>query len=343
LWLIVIALFIGAIGVSAQDEAADPAADAIFGSVNVSAGFVLDPTLLTLIAGGSVPANTLQEDCAGHISSAPSAVLNLGVADVEMLRLFFFSDDDTTLTVVTPSGEVLCNDDAGAGLLDPSVDITSPDTGRYAVFVGSYSSGQLAPGFLVATSRNDISTASLNLGDLVTRALGAANASGQGIPLPAFDVSKIDLAAEPTSSALSLAAGFGTTSVEASGGGEISAVSLDTLGNICNGNISAAPSLVVTVEDDLPFVRIFFNGMADSTLMIFRDDGAYVCNDDSNGQLNPSLDFTDAAPGTYAVYVGSFDVLQTVTGTLVITEDPSVQAETLGSAPLIAPAAGGGE
>ncbi|MBE2183222.1 MAG: hypothetical protein IAE89_07340 [Anaerolineae bacterium] len=343
-WLIVFTIFIGVIGVSAQDsQTADPLADAVFGVINVPDGFVLDPTLLTLIAGGGIPANSLQEDCVGHLSSAPSAVLNLDETDVEMLRLFFFSDDDATLTVVTPSGEILCNDDAGPGLLDPSVDIATPEAGRYAVFVGSYSSGQLVPGFLVITSQDTVGTSTLNLGGLVARALSAANSNEQGIPLPVFDVSKIDLTAEPISGTLDVAAGFDTLSVETSGGGSISAVSLDSVGSICNGNISAAPSVVVTVTEPLPFVRVFFNGMADSTLMILRDDGAYVCSDDSNGQLNPSLEFTGAAPGTYAIYVGSFDVLQIVSGTLVITEDSSVQAEILGSAPLIAPALHGGE
>ena len=69
-----------------------------------------------------------------------------GKADI--LRAFFFSDGDPTLVVRTPDGAFHCNDNTNQLILDPTVEITQPVTGRYDVWVGSKVATDLIPGFL---------------------------------------------------------------------------------------------------------------------------------------------------------------------------------------------------
>jgi hypothetical protein len=159
--------------------------------------------------------------------------------------------------------------------------------------------------------------------------------------VPEFDPAAIDLTAAPSAGEFEISSGFGELTFEASGGGENSAVSVDSLGYLCVGFIPSAPAARVTVDDTVESVSVFFNSSTDATLMIFRPDGSYACNDDASADnLNPMLSFTDVPPGEYLIYVGSFDPLLPVSGTLVITEDPNAAPEMLaGAIPLETPAA----
>ncbi|MEZ4660803.1 MAG: hypothetical protein R2911_24900 [Caldilineaceae bacterium] len=80
---------------------------------------------------------------------------------------------------------------------------------------------------------------------------------------------------------------------------------------------------------------LFFEGEADTTLVLRDPDGVFQCNDDFDGadNLNPYLDFTPIA-GIYQLWVGSFAPSTMVTGTLTITGASDAQP-----APLVSDAA----
>lgn len=338
LWLALLSgmMLIGAGITAAQDDVVNPDGEATFANINLRSNFVLDPFIVSVIGGGLLPASDLSADCAGYIPPNPSAALNLEEGDQALLRIFFYSDDDTVMVVRTPSGEFVCEDDTNYLLLDPTIDIADPEAGRYAIWIGTYAQGYLAPGFLAFSHSEDVSTATLDFSTLVERGPQPAY-----LDVPEFDASLIDLAAEPAAGVHAIASGFGSLEIEAAGGGDISASSIDSLGGICVGFIPSAPVARIQVADDVDHITVFFNSTTDSTLMVFRPDGAYACNDDASGvNLNPSLSFTDVPAGEYLVYVGSFDPLLPVNGTLVISEDPAAAPEMLANPNPVQPPAG---
>ena len=84
-------------------------------------------------------------------------------------RVFFYSDGDPTLMVLTPKGKLLCNDNASPQLLDPFVEIPNPVAGDYKIWVGSANKEDFIPGVLVLTKKADVDLGTFNLGNLIQR------------------------------------------------------------------------------------------------------------------------------------------------------------------------------
>ena len=105
-----------------------------------------DPRQGTLAVGSSEVALDLEisalepqldPDCPGMIDpSAPDVALTRRSAGP--MRIWVRSASDATLTVVTPSGEVLCVDDED--WVQPALLMEQAPAGRYAVWVGTFSS-----------------------------------------------------------------------------------------------------------------------------------------------------------------------------------------------------------
>lgn len=91
-------------------------------------------------AGGRVTAAEmgLPSECMGYFPSDPQHTIVLGT-DLGYLRVEAPSDGDATLLVVTPDGNVWCDDDS-AGNLTPRLAGWFP-AGVYRIFVGSYAPG----------------------------------------------------------------------------------------------------------------------------------------------------------------------------------------------------------
>ncbi len=126
-------------------------------TLDLAAGFPLDPTFVSVNGGGEVDASLLGPDCKGFINRNPVATVNWTGA-AEMLRAFFYSDSDSTLVVLTPDGKLVCNDNANEQLLDPVLDIKNPVPGKYRIWVGSAADRQRIPGILVLTAKPETST-----------------------------------------------------------------------------------------------------------------------------------------------------------------------------------------
>ncbi len=104
--------------------------------------------------------------------------------------------------------------------------------------------------------------------------------------------------------AITLTTGFSPdpTTVTGSAGGGTAASSLNSE---CNGNVGSSPNHVMTLGAAFPQLRIMAHSAADTTLVVRRPDGTFLCNDDSDG-LDPMVEGAFAA-GEYQIYVGSYN------------------------------------
>ncbi len=121
-------------------------------TLDLAAGFPLDPTFMSVNGGGEVDASLLGPDCKGYINRNPVVTVNWS-GEADLLRAFFYSDSDSTLVVLTPDGKLICNDNANEQLLDPVLDIKNPVPGKYRIWVGSAADRQRIPGVLVLTTQ----------------------------------------------------------------------------------------------------------------------------------------------------------------------------------------------
>ncbi len=106
-----------------------------YGSVSLNAGFSPDPYEINLTTGGTVDASTV--GCYGSIARAPDFRLYYQAGNVFPLIISANSSDDTTLVINQPNGSWVCDDDSGNGS-NASVTISSPMSGQYDIYVGSY-------------------------------------------------------------------------------------------------------------------------------------------------------------------------------------------------------------
>lgn len=138
-------------GAALQSQSLDYALDPIYGERTLEAGFLPDPSQVTLISGGSIAVSALdlEDECTGYATAAPSFRLHWD-GDSDLLRILFVVDEgDTTLIVNDPGGRWFCNDDTNG--LDPELQFRDPVTGQYDIWVGSYRRGQSPAGRLSFT------------------------------------------------------------------------------------------------------------------------------------------------------------------------------------------------
>lgn len=314
----IIILLVASTAALAQESSRPPVR--AFLTMNLEAGYPLDPFLVSVIGGGNFDASSLAEGCSGFINTFPTVAVNY-TGDAEMLQAFFYSEHDPTLIVQLPDGSFLCNDDANELLLDPAIRLSDPPQGTYAVWVGSFSRGQRIPGILVFSADPSVTVGNFDPGTLVNRAVLPTNRiSAQTLPaetlLPTSETrGEIDLSAGEAGLIL-------VATQEVTAGGDIPAFTLNLNNDACGGFVSAEPSLVFNWAGTTANLRIFFESETDTTLIVQTPDGAFVCDDDVEKErnFNPLVDILNPAEGTYRVYIGGFDPENTFTGTLTITE-----------------------
>ena len=124
---------------SAQDFNRNPN----YGTVQLREGFPQDPNVTNVSAGGSLNAQRIDGSCLGFISEAPDKRLVYETSGRLPLIISVESRADTTLVVNAPDGSWYCDDDGGENGLNPSVRFNNPSSGRYEIWVGTYSSGRL--------------------------------------------------------------------------------------------------------------------------------------------------------------------------------------------------------
>lgn len=127
---------LGGSGDSGSDEAPNTQLQPNYGSVTLRSGFTPDPHEKSILAGGSIAASAAKSGCEGSVSAAPDYQVYFTPGDLD-LTFTVEASEDTTLLINTPNGRWYCDDDSGGGL-NPKVQITNPQSGRYDVWVGTY-------------------------------------------------------------------------------------------------------------------------------------------------------------------------------------------------------------
>lgn len=142
----------------ASQASADPSATELdpqlasnFGSTDLEAGFTPDPFSEDLVSGGPVDVSYLGDECRGFATAASDYDVTYESGAADLLRFYFVADTaDTTLIVNAPDGSWHCNDDA-PGTIDPMIDFSNPESGRYDIWVGSFEEGSENAGTLYVT------------------------------------------------------------------------------------------------------------------------------------------------------------------------------------------------
>lgn len=132
-----LALFAGP--AAAQDYSLDPT----FGWINLMTGYVPDPAVIPLVAGGDIDASSLGDTCLGFIADAPDFRVNYEAGTDFPLIISALSEADTALVVNAADGSWHCNDDFDG--LNPAITFTSPASGQYDIWVGVYGEAGTAP------------------------------------------------------------------------------------------------------------------------------------------------------------------------------------------------------
>ena len=310
-------------------------------SLDLAAGFPLDPFLVSVNGGGSVDASQFGEGCTGFVNDAPTVSLNWE-GETDFVEAFFYSASDPVMVVQTPAGDYLCSDDANEMLLDPVIEMAQPANGRYNIWVGSYTPEQLIPGLLVLTTRSEINLGTFDLASLVQRT-----------PIP----EDVLVPEEVAPRRAEIAAGRATAATMAEAAavlsnediidgvkqnvtaeGSVPAFELRADDVFCAGFIGEESDFSFDLEAEGDRLRVYFEAQADSTLVVQLPDGTYLCNDDAvtGDNLNPLVEIPAPSSGRYNVFVGRLQLDEPITGELFVVEsstqmpadlDPSTDQE----------------
>ncbi len=307
---------------------AEEAPDA-FITMNLEAGFVLDPFLISVNGGGDVDASILGDGCTGYISENPILTVNW-TGEADFIDVFFYSEHDPVLVIQTPDGAYRCNDDASDTLLDPQIKLESPVQGRYNFWVGSFDEGQLIPGILVLTARPGVTVGSFDLGDLVHRGEVSADETQD------VEQAKLDelATAQADTEIATPEEGTDTLSAEVVADGEIPAFDIRVNDQICNGYISQEPAFGFNEDGAADLLRVFVEADADATLFLARGTDEIWCNDDAEPgvNLNPMVEIENPEAGDYFVYVGRLSLDEPITATVTATENAELTPAVLAPA-----------
>jgi hypothetical protein len=297
-------------------------------TLDLDAGLPLDPTFVSVQAGGEVDASLLSSECVGFINDQPVVTVKLANA-VPFAEVFFMSDSDPTLVVLTPDGQLLCNDDWHEDVLDPSVQLADAPAGVYKIWVGSYAKNQLIPGVLVLTTKPEFNLGAFSLGGLIQR---PPTPKAAGLP----DVEEareagikaiLDQAAEAVEFT-----GEEPVNASLTVSGTIPLFQLGLPNPACNGLVSGVPDFVFDWTGEGEQFTVFLEGDSDATLLVLSEDAELLaCGDDAEDgvNMNPVVAVTGAKPGLYGVWVGRLDPSRPVIGTLTITTAADAAPRTL--------------
>lgn len=275
-------------------EGLDPNAAATFGSFDLESGFVPDPFTVDVVSGGPFDVAYLGGACVGFAAGPPDVSVTWDGGG-DLLRFYFLAevaDDDTALVVSGPAGAWSCNDDS-FGTLDPTLDFAAAAAGRYDIWIAS-----------LAGNPNGVLA--------VTELQGSSPVSDADLDVnapPSFGVFDIDPGFSPDPIPIDVVSG--------------GPIDVSHLGPDCVGFAAVPPDVSVNLSAFTSLLRFYFIPAVggDAALVINNPAGEWVCNDDSFGTLNPTIDFkTGGFAGRYDIWVASVSFDENVAGTLFITE-----------------------
>ena len=230
--------------------------------------------------------------CSGYVDAArPTAAVDYDAAGgTGALAVRAWADEDLVLVIRTPSGQVLCNDDADGR--DPAVGVEGPASGVYAVWVGTFG---IVGGPVGATLSLSEALPEGVLGDDASAdgALGEPRPYSGGVylPLDLAAVPDVRLRADPD------AAASAPVTVRPQAPNPVQ-------GPSCRGAVEPAATAAVELDGPGPFA-LTATGDWDLTLTLRTPSGGWLCSDDADG-LNPGIQIDAPEPGRYLVWLGAF-------------------------------------
>jgi hypothetical protein len=88
----------------------------------------------------------------------------------------------------------------------------------------------------------------------------------------------------------------------------------------CAGFVNRPPDFILDYRHPRGFLRMYFVGSGDTTLIVHDGANRWHCNDDSEGSADPLLDINHPPQGQYDIWVGTYRANESIRGTLHITE-----------------------
>jgi hypothetical protein len=259
--------------VAAQDVGASPN----FGDLRLKEGFMPDPQTVSVTSGGGIEVDV--GSCSyGYVSNAPDVDLYYTTTSGSSLYIYAEGEGDTVLLVNTPSGDWVCDDDSHDDL-DPIIRFPNAEDGLYDIWVGSYSQDNHAATLYVSEIDPDGGTF-----------------TSSGAP---------DISASPTFGTVNLSVGFTPDPhiVELRAGGSLEV----DVGSCDYGYVASAPDVDLYYDaSGSGNLYIYVESDDDTTLLVNRPDGNWLCDDDGYGSLNPIIQVPKAASGLYDIWVGTY-------------------------------------
>jgi serine protease Do len=118
-----------------------------YGFRTLNGGFVPDPNVVELQAGGSQQVSV--PGCSvGWVSRAPDVKLQYNGNNSRTLFIYTASSSDVTLLVNMPDGSWRCDDDTG-GNAQALLELVNAPSGLYDIWVGTFSQGSMQPARLL--------------------------------------------------------------------------------------------------------------------------------------------------------------------------------------------------
>ena len=296
---VVSACVVALCGVSTA-SAQDWTRPASFGGITLEGGFSPDPHRVNLTAGGSIAASDRFTNCRGYIADAPD--YSVSFSD-PLLPLTFTvdSDVDTTLIINDPSGDWYCDDDGAEEPLNPAVRFESPSSGRYDIWVGTYSQGSGEAATLFISELGEHTRESAGMGRITAN---TGSSSGR-ITANTGSSSFVDISERADINA-SLNGGFlpDPSRYTVMAGGNVDLSSAIVGGSDCPGYANVAPTIELDYSGSST-LHFYTEGDTDTTLAINAPNGEWFCNDDGATSLNAGLSLSNGS-GIYDIYVGRF-------------------------------------
>ena len=109
-----------------------------YDTIALTTDFQPDPQSFEMEAGGENFAGAINPECAGFIAEVPDYDLEFRAGQYPLF-ISATSQADTTLVILTPSGQVVCSDDFDANQHHhPAISFDRPESGKYSIWVGTF-------------------------------------------------------------------------------------------------------------------------------------------------------------------------------------------------------------
>lgn len=272
-------------GFGGRDGTVAPEAAPVFG-LHVFDERAPDPYVIAVRSGGAYAARRsgFPSGCYGVVTEAPTVALQVAGAETG-LTIFTAGDADTTLAVMDPRGAWRCDDDGARRGSNAALSYAVAESGTWKIWVGDFSDRESDAVLVISEAAPH------------ARPFGAPNARASATP----------------AQVLTLAPGFmpDPVSLEVQTGYGVQLGSMDVYGEPqsgrCSGWTGEAPTAEITWTGQGGDLVFMADGEADVVMDVIAPSGEAVCSDDMGAvDERAQVVFSDAEPGAYQVFVGTY-------------------------------------